>query len=184
MLVSAGLLIEAQADVNAADSYGRTPLLLSARMGLTPMAGLAFVLLVCLDCRGCLGVCPPRLGVSCVTHGKTHGKTHGNTHCKCLARLAVCLVCKRSPKPKIRVSCSCLVCTSVCHALPVPSRRVPTSSQRLCMRVCVCARVPVCACVRVREGFRCARERVCVVRVCFVFARVRFQACVRAWAGD
>jgi ankyrin repeat protein len=41
MLVSAGLLIEAQADVNAADSYGRTPLLLSARMGLTPMAGLS-----------------------------------------------------------------------------------------------------------------------------------------------
>lgn len=40
MIVSAELLIEAQADVNAADSYGRTPLLLSARMGLTPMAGL------------------------------------------------------------------------------------------------------------------------------------------------
>jgi ankyrin repeat protein len=40
MTVSAGLLIEAQADVNAADSYGRTPLLFSARMGLTPMAGL------------------------------------------------------------------------------------------------------------------------------------------------
>ena len=40
MTVSAGLLIQAQADVNAVDSYGRTPLLFSARMGLTPMAGL------------------------------------------------------------------------------------------------------------------------------------------------
>lgn len=39
MTVSVGLLIEAQADVNATDSYGRTPLLFSARMGLTPMAG-------------------------------------------------------------------------------------------------------------------------------------------------
>jgi hypothetical protein len=66
MLVSAGLLIEAQADVNAADSYGRTPLLLSARMGLTSMAGLAFVLLVCVHCCGCLGVCPPRLRVCLV----------------------------------------------------------------------------------------------------------------------
>lgn len=39
MTVSASLLVDAQADVNVADSYGRTPLLLSARMGLTPMAG-------------------------------------------------------------------------------------------------------------------------------------------------
>ena len=38
MTVSAGLLIDAQADVNAVDSYGRTPLHFCARMGLTPMA--------------------------------------------------------------------------------------------------------------------------------------------------
>ena len=43
MTVSASLLVDAQADVNVADSYGRTPLLLSARMGLTPMAGFLHV---------------------------------------------------------------------------------------------------------------------------------------------
>ena len=81
----------------------------------------------------------------------------------CLARLA-----------------DCLVCISVCHALPVPSRRVPTSSQRLCVRVWR-VRVCVCLCARVRLGFRCVREHVCVcacVRVCFVFAVVRLRPCL------
>ena len=39
MMVSAELLIEAKAEVDTADSYGRTPLHFSPRMGLNPVAG-------------------------------------------------------------------------------------------------------------------------------------------------